>query len=602
MKLVKPLVSILPLAFAGRWESSNHNTDGVIDNKWPWIAEKNAFVIPYYIEKSEYSDDLYERVRFNLNWVNEQLEPLQIQLEELNEMPYSRKRDYLYVQNKMPCMSMVGNVRNGPQKLHLGGSCGAYHFTALHEILHTLGWIHEHQRPDRDDFINIPNFKKSDKGEPWKKLKFETWEAWNGECGKEEGDWINTFGTTYDVNTAMQRSEGYCGLSYKNNYKPRYDGKALSELDTIEIRAAYTDNEKAKNVNYEKPIGNRLGEQTYGEMNRYVAFEAVNYGGDYDYGLAIPNRKRPKPGDKLTIERKAGNEWQGAARFDAFQNEDGYMNLKPANWNLCVGIKNNKAFEGAELELQCCDGSRGQNWFREGTQTGLMFFNGFDQRSKFIMSLGKNQNLILSENKDQDADSYLEWGDDYEYWRSLKEFKHGQCPGGNDFVTDGDIECGRWEQFVDGYGCRDSYGCNCLDGKARFSGWCDPAITKELFGSDEPDNCAKGHCNEGFKWVAKEWPDKTVRGECICDNDWQDCDNLAPTCKWFEESLMGTCQSIYGCNCKNGKYDNSGWCGWDFWKSQGGQWPVADNCRECNPGYSLVNRTWPDGSVRKECV
>ena len=39
----------------------------------------------------------------------------------------------------------------------------------VHELLHTLGFVHEHTRPDRDDFISV-NF---DNIEPGKEKYFE---------------------------------------------------------------------------------------------------------------------------------------------------------------------------------------------------------------------------------------------------------------------------------------------------------------------------------------------------------------------------------------------------------------------------------------------
>ena len=38
--------------------------------------------------------------------------------------------------------------------------------TPVHELLHTLGFVHEHTRPDRDNFVNIntDNIKLGKKG------------------------------------------------------------------------------------------------------------------------------------------------------------------------------------------------------------------------------------------------------------------------------------------------------------------------------------------------------------------------------------------------------------------------------------------------------
>ena len=36
--------------------------------------------------------------------------------------------------------------------------------TPVHELLHTLGFVHEHTRPDRDDFISV-NYDNIEPGE-----------------------------------------------------------------------------------------------------------------------------------------------------------------------------------------------------------------------------------------------------------------------------------------------------------------------------------------------------------------------------------------------------------------------------------------------------
>merc|ERR1711912_95923 len=58
------------------------------------------------------------------------------------------------------CSSYVGrwgdtNWRGtGMQEISLGSGC-LYKHTMIHEILHALGWTHEQNRPDRDDYVEI---------------------------------------------------------------------------------------------------------------------------------------------------------------------------------------------------------------------------------------------------------------------------------------------------------------------------------------------------------------------------------------------------------------------------------------------------------------
>lgn len=53
------------------------------------------------------------------------------------------------------CLSALGfqDYKNSPQPIFLAPECGVQHI--LHELLHTLGLIHEHSREDRDDFVEV---------------------------------------------------------------------------------------------------------------------------------------------------------------------------------------------------------------------------------------------------------------------------------------------------------------------------------------------------------------------------------------------------------------------------------------------------------------
>ena len=56
-----------------------------------------------------------------------------------------------------PCQSELGKREaGGEQYLNLGlGNIGCDNGTVAHELMHTLGVLHEHQRYDRDDYIDI---------------------------------------------------------------------------------------------------------------------------------------------------------------------------------------------------------------------------------------------------------------------------------------------------------------------------------------------------------------------------------------------------------------------------------------------------------------
>ena len=65
--------------------------------------------------------------------------------------------------------------------------------TPVHELLHTLGFVHEHTRPDRDDFISI-NY---DNIEPGEEKNFE--KRPHGTSDFFEKGSVDTKNTPYDV-------------------------------------------------------------------------------------------------------------------------------------------------------------------------------------------------------------------------------------------------------------------------------------------------------------------------------------------------------------------------------------------------------------------
>lgn len=58
------------------------------------------------------------------------------------------KKNFFY-----SCYADFGRV-SGPQNVSLDDDCLSYG-TVIHELMHAIGFIHEHQRNDRDYFVNI---------------------------------------------------------------------------------------------------------------------------------------------------------------------------------------------------------------------------------------------------------------------------------------------------------------------------------------------------------------------------------------------------------------------------------------------------------------
>ena len=66
----------------------------------------------------------------------------------------NNEADYVAVTNQPSgCYSNLGRI-GGRQQLNLGSGC-VNTGTIQHEFMHALGFIHEHTRPDRDDYVYI---------------------------------------------------------------------------------------------------------------------------------------------------------------------------------------------------------------------------------------------------------------------------------------------------------------------------------------------------------------------------------------------------------------------------------------------------------------
>ena len=63
--------------------------------------------------------------------------------------------DYLYITPLTGCWSYMGNDPSfGEQTVSIGRGC-TKKATVIHELMHALGFLHEHARPDRDTFVEI---------------------------------------------------------------------------------------------------------------------------------------------------------------------------------------------------------------------------------------------------------------------------------------------------------------------------------------------------------------------------------------------------------------------------------------------------------------
>jgi len=129
------------------------------------------------------------------------------------------------------CNSNIGALRSRPSALSLGYNCGLVSIAA-HELAHLLGFAHEQNRPDRDQYVDIQwqniapaNHKIFGKKSPWA---------------------FHSFGTQYDYKSLMH----YGRYHFSKNGKPTivsrdpkvkwFGNLSPSELDIKEMNLLYS--------------------------------------------------------------------------------------------------------------------------------------------------------------------------------------------------------------------------------------------------------------------------------------------------------------------------------------------------------------------------
>ncbi|XP_062589655.1 MAM and LDL-receptor class A domain-containing protein 1-like isoform X1 [Saccostrea cucullata] len=103
-------------------------------------------IIPYIIDTTGYSVTELTAIKNALGKMASLLQDC------ITFKPRQQENDYLRIQRGHGCYSSVGR-QGGEQKVSLGPGCTERTGTIYHELMHALGFWHEHTRPDRDRYI-----------------------------------------------------------------------------------------------------------------------------------------------------------------------------------------------------------------------------------------------------------------------------------------------------------------------------------------------------------------------------------------------------------------------------------------------------------------
>lgn len=98
------------------------------------------------------------------------------------------ENDYVSIHSGQFCKSNLGRT-GGPQEMSLNIKLCFKKGIIIHELLHALGYIHEHNRPDRDNHVKVL----------WQNIDSRFY----SEFDKVDGAMYNSYGTSYDYNSIM---------------------------------------------------------------------------------------------------------------------------------------------------------------------------------------------------------------------------------------------------------------------------------------------------------------------------------------------------------------------------------------------------------------
>ncbi|XP_014246546.1 astacin-like [Cimex lectularius] len=135
-------------------------------------------------------------------------------------VPRTKEADYLLITSENTgCWSSVGRV-GGAQELNLQSpGCLVQKGTVMHEMMHAIGFLHEQNRWERDNFVTI-HFENI---EPGRKNNFD----------KAQQSQTDDLGIPYDYSSVMHYSATAFSVNEKPTIVPKKTGVKLGQRESV---------------------------------------------------------------------------------------------------------------------------------------------------------------------------------------------------------------------------------------------------------------------------------------------------------------------------------------------------------------------------------
>ncbi|XP_068129825.1 embryonic protein UVS.2-like [Hyperolius riggenbachi] len=201
--------------------------------KWPSAAD-GTVPVPYAL------DPAYNG--YQLNLFKRAFDEFQT-LTCIRFIPRTTENDYVNIVNGGSCTSYVGKIGGG-QFISLGGGC-MYRGVVQHELDHALGFVHEHMRDDRDNYVTVL----------YQFIAPEYYSAYNKMNTDDQGLEYDHSSVMHYDNTSFANTSGQPTMVAKPDPNIQFGQRdGLSVLDVSKINRRYNCNVCANLLNKDSGV------------------------------------------------------------------------------------------------------------------------------------------------------------------------------------------------------------------------------------------------------------------------------------------------------------------------------------------------------------